>query len=125
MDQDKKLEEQIKEYQAVAKEHPNVDVGLLAMNALQNQNQNLVSSKGKRWAYLVSIALPPLGLLFAFRYFFGDEDDARQVAWICVILTAIGLVLIWVGTKALFSGSGASLEQIQQIKPSDAMQLLQ
>ncbi len=125
MDSDKRLEEQIKEYQAVGKENPNVNMGLLMMNALQNQQQNLVSAKAKKWAYLISIGLPPLGLVFALKYFFDDKDDARQVAMICVLLTVISILLFWLTTKLLLSGSGASIQQIEQIKPSDIMQLTQ
>ena len=125
MDSDKKLEQQINEYQAIAKENPNVNVGLLMMNALQNQQKNLVLPKAKKWAYLISIGVPPLGLLFALKYFFDEKDDAKQTAWVCIILTAISLLIFWLTAKLLFSGSDTSLEQIHQIKPSDIMQLTQ
>ena len=125
MDQETKLAEQIKDYADVAKENPNVDMGLLLSSALQNQNQPVVSSKVRKWAYLVSVALPPFGLLFALKYFFSDESDARQVAWTCVILTAVGIAGLWIGAKLIFSGSGTSVQQIQQIKPNDIIQLTQ
>ncbi len=122
-DVDKKLETEINEYQQVAKENPNVDVGMLMMNALQNQNQNQVSAKAKHWAYLISIGVPPVGLLFALNYYLGDKDDGKEVAWICVILTVASLVLFLVFGKLLLSGSGTSVEQIQKIKPSDIYQM--
>ena len=125
MDPDKRLESQINEYQALGKENPNVDVGMLMMNALQNQKQNLVSPKAKKWAYLISVGVPPFGLLFALRYYMGDEDDAKTVAWVCIILTIISVLMFWLGGKLLLSGSGTSMEQIQKIKPSDIMQLTQ
>lgn len=125
MDPDKNLEKQIGEYQAVAKENPNVDIGLLMMSALQNQKQNSVSAKAKRWAYLISIGVPPFGFLFALKYFWGDEDDARAVAWTCVVLTVIAVALFWIGGKLLLSGSGTSVQQIEQIKPADIKQLYQ
>ncbi len=125
MDSDKKLETQINEYQALAKENPNVDVGLLMVNALQNQKQNSVSAKAKRWAYLISIGVPPIGLLFALRYYMADEDDAKQVAWMCVILTVLSIAVFFIFGKLLLSGSGTSLQQIQQIKPADVKQLYQ
>ena len=125
MDTDKQLEKKIAEYRALGKENPNVDVNMLMMNALQNQKQNTVSSKAKRWAYLISIGIPPVGLLFAVKYYMGDEDDAKQVAWTCVILTVVSILALWFGTKLLLSGSGTSLEKIQQIKPTDIQQLYQ
>lgn len=120
---DEQLTKQVEEYQKVAKENPNVDVGLLMMNALATQKQNQVSAKTKKWAYLISIGVPPFGLLFALKYFYSDEEDARTVAWSCVILTAVSLLLIWLLGAAIFSGSGTSVQQLQQIKPTDVYQL--
>ncbi|MBI5530532.1 MAG: hypothetical protein HY918_03455 [Candidatus Doudnabacteria bacterium] len=125
MDKDKKLEKQINEFQSLGKENPKIDVGMLMLNALQSQKQNEVPAKTKRWAYLISIGAPPFGILFAVKYFFSDEDDARQVAWSCVVLTVLALLMWWVFAKLLFSGSGTSLQQVEQIKPSDIMQLTQ
>ncbi|MFA5991382.1 MAG: hypothetical protein WC794_04000 [Candidatus Doudnabacteria bacterium] len=120
---DKKLEQVVNEYQQVATENPEVNLSLLMINALQTQKQNLVSTKIKRWAYLISLGLPPLGILFAAKYFFSDEDDAQTVAWVCVTLTVVSVLAIYLGGKILLSGSGTSVQQIQQIKPSDVMQL--
>lgn len=125
MDQGKKLEQKVNEYSQIAKENPSVNAAMLMMNALESGRQNTVSSKAKRWAYLISIGAPPLGLLFALRYYMGDEDDGKEVAWICIILTILAALMFWLGAKLLLSGSGASVEQIQQIKPSDIFQLTQ
>jgi hypothetical protein len=125
MSADDDLTKKVEMYQAVAKENPNVDVGMLMLNALATEKQNRVSSKVKKWAYLISISAPPLGLLFSLKYFFSDESDAREVAWTCVILTILAIGILWISIKLFFSGSGASVQQIEQIKPSDALQLLQ
>lgn len=125
MSADEQLSKQIEEYQKVAKENPNVDVALLMTNALLSQKQNSVSAKAKRWAYLISIGVPPFGFLFALKYFWSDEDDARNVAWVCVVLTIIAVAMFWIGGKLLLSGSGTSVQQIEQIKPSDIQQLYQ
>jgi hypothetical protein len=122
MDKDKQLSSQIEQYQQVAKENPNVDIGLLMMNALQNQKENSVSPKAKRWAYLISIGVPPFGFFWALKYFWSDQDDAKDVAWTCIVLTIISVIMFWVGGSLLLSGSGTSLQQIQQIKPSDIQQ---
>ena len=55
----------------------------------------------------------------------GLEDDANNVAWVCVWITVASVLLFWLGGKLLLSGSGTSVQQIQQIKPSDVMQLTQ
>ena len=125
MDQEKKLEKELQRYQELRKENPNLDVGTLMMNAIQNRKTNLVSPRGKKWAYLISIGLPPFGLLFALRYFFGPEDDAKQAAWVCVLLTVISILSLWLFGKLLFAGSGTSIDQLQQIKPSDIRELTQ
>ena len=119
------LEKKINEYQALGKENPNINASLLMMNALQNSERNLVSGKAKKWAYLISIGVPPLGLLFALKYFFDDKDDAKTVAWTCVILTVISILIFWLTMKLFFASSGTSIKQIEQIKPSDIMQLTQ
>lgn len=126
MDADKNLEKKINLYREVAKENPAVDVNLLMLNALQTQRQNSVSAKSKRWAYLISIGVPPFGFFFALKYFaFSDKDDASNVAWTCVVLTIISVALFLVVGKVFFTSSGTSMQQIEQIKPSDIQQVLQ
>jgi len=127
MNEDKNLETEISQYQALAKENKNIDVAALMLNALKKdtENPNRVPTKWKRWAYFISIGLPPFGLLFAAKYYFDDKDDARHVANVCVILTVVGVLSLWLMGKVLLSSSGTSLDQIQQIKPADIMQLTQ
>ncbi len=125
MDADKDLAKKIQDYQQVAKENPNVDVGLLMMNALTSEKQNIVSAKAKRRAYGIALAVPPFGLLFTLKYLFSDEDDARQVAWICAILTFVSVLVFWLFGKILLSGSGTSVDQIQKITPKDIQQMYQ
>lgn len=123
MNEDKKIEERFSEFQALGKEDKNVDVAKLMLYSL-NQKGNIVSSKKKRWAYIVSLSLPPIGLLLALKYYFDDEDDARHVANMCVIITILSLLLAWISIKMLFSGTGTSLNQIQQINPKDLQDLV-
>ena len=125
MSQDKKLEEQFSDYMQIAKENKNVDIASLMINALQKQDQDLVSARQKKWAYLVSAGLPPLGLLFALKFYFSDESDAHSVANICVLLTVLSVATFFVLGKMILSGSGTSLNQIQQITPQDTQQLSQ
>ena len=127
MDQDKKIEERISEYQALGKEDKNVDVAKLMMFSL-SQKGNVVSTKKKRWAYIVSLGLPPVGFFLALKYYFDEEDDARHVANMCVVLTLASLLVVWISFKMLSSGSAgptdAELKQIQQINPKDLQDLM-
>ena len=125
MDEDERLAKQLQEYQELAKKNKDVDLPSLMINAMENQGKNLVSPKQKKWAYLISVALPPLGLLFALKFYLSGKDDGRHVANVCVLFTVISLVLFWVTVKTLFSSAGVNLEQLQQIKPQDIQELVQ
>ena len=124
MDSEKEIEKKIEEYQELAKKNKDIDVASLVMSDLQNRNTNTVSAGLKRWAYLISIFFPPLGLLFALKFYFDTKDDAKRVAAICVILTVAAVLLTWAIMKMIFSGSGVDLEEIQQINPQDIRDLL-
>ena len=122
---DNKLEQQVSELATLAKENPKIDVASLMINALANKG-NQVSSRTKKWAYLVSVGLPPFGLLFALKfYLFSDEEDASQVGSVCVVLTVLAVGLFWIIGKMLLSGSGTSVQQLQQISPEDIRGALQ
>jgi hypothetical protein len=123
MNQDKKIEEQFSEFQTLGKEDKNVDVAKLMLYSL-NQKGNVVSPNKKRWAYIISLALPPLGFLLALKYYFDDEDDARHVANMCVIITVLSLLAAWLSIKMLFSGTGTSFNQIQQVNQNNLQDLL-
>src|SRR5690606_11679172 len=122
---DEKLEEIVSEYAALAKEDKNIDASALLINALEQQNQNKLNQRIKRWAYLISIGLPPFGLLFAIWFYFSDKDDGKSAGITCLILTAISGIISILLIKAIFSGSGTFPEQIQQINPADIYQLTQ
>lgn len=122
---DKKLEEIVSEYAELAKDK-NVDAAALMINALQQQDQNKLSSKSKRWAYLISLGVPPVGyLLGLYYYFMKDESDAKTTAYLCFALTTVSLLLTVVFFNVILSSSGTSLKQIEQIKPTDIYQLTQ
>ncbi len=122
-DKEQELTKKFQEYQSLAKSNPNINVGMLMMSALSGEKQNRVEIKAKRLAYFVSIALPPFGFFFALKYLFDDKDDSKQVAWTCIILTVLAVLSFWVFGKLFFSGSGANVQQIQQIKPADLQSL--
>lgn len=121
---DQKLDEIVTEYADLAKDK-NIDVATLMMNALQQEDANKLSAKSKRWAYLISLGLPPFGLGFALWFYFSDKSDGKSTAIVCVILTAVSIIGSIILFNLVFSGRGASVEQIQQIKPADIYELTQ
>jgi hypothetical protein len=125
MDTEKKIEKQISAYQQIAKYNKDIDMPALVMNALENQYKNSVSTKQKHWAYLISVALPPFGLIFAIIFYLSDKDDAKRVANICVLLTVLAGAAFFITGYIMFSSSGVSVDQIQQFNPDNLQQLVQ
>lgn len=122
---DKQLEELATEYAELAKDK-NIDAATLMINALQQQDQNRLTPKARRIAYLISLGIPPVGYLFALYYFFfREESDAKATAYWCVALTTISIIGSFIFFSLILSGSGQNLEQIQQIKPADIYELTQ
>lgn len=118
MDKEQKIEEQVKAISDLAKENSNIDVASLMLNALKTDNRKLVEPKYKRWAYIISAGMPPAGLIFALRYYFGEEEDGKQVAYTCIVLTILGSLGALLFLKGLFGSSGASIDQIKTIQPN-------
>ena len=122
---EEKLAKEFEQYHELAKQDKKVDVASLMINALQKQDTNVIPFNQKRWAYLISLGAPPFGLIFAFKFYFSGKDDGEHAAWVCGALTAVGILMFVLLGKILLSGSGTSINQIQQIKPSDIQQLYQ
>jgi hypothetical protein len=119
------LEKQIETYAALAKEDKNIDVASLMIHALDSNSKDadMLSAGQKRWAYIIALGAPPFGLFFALKFWFSGKDDGQDAALICVVLTAVSVMILVILTKVLFSGGSAQLDQIQQIKPQDVRQL--
>lgn len=122
---DEKLNEIVKEYAALAKEDKKVDVASLMINALQQQDENRLNQKWKRWAYVLSLTFPPIGFLFGLYYFTKSENDAKSAAMVCIVLTIVSIVATIIFFNVILSSSGTSLQQIQQIKPEQIQEILQ
>ena len=120
---DKNLEKQIETFRELGKENPNVDVNMLMMNALRNETGKNSSTKSYKWPYTISLGLPPLGLIYAVKYYFSDDENDKRAAKICLLLTVISVIIFFALGKMIFSSSGTSLQQIEQIKPQDIQQL--
>ncbi len=122
MDSEEELAKKIADYQKLGKENPNVDVNLLMMSALDSETKGKIQTKSRRWPYLISLGLPPFGLIYAFKYYFSGDEDDKQAAKICLLLTVISVILFFATAKLFFARTGTSLQQIEQIKPSDIYQ---
>jgi|SRR3989344_586619 len=122
---DEKFTKELETYRKLAEADKSVDAATLAIQALQNHEANEIPSRQKRWAYWISLALPPLGLFFAIKFYFSGKDDGRQAAIICAILTSFSCILFWLTSRALFSGTNVDLNQVKEIKPQDIQQLYQ
>lgn len=122
---DDKLSQELEAYRKLAKEDKNIDVAGLMIQALGKQQANVLPDKQKRWAFLISLAVPPVGLLFAAKFYMSGKDDGKQAAYICIALTAVSIIIAWLFFKALVSSSGISVDQIQQIKPQDIKDIYQ
>ncbi len=103
-----RLAKEIETYKELAKQDKNIDVASLMMNALQKHENNFIPIKQKRWAYLISVSVPPVGLFFAARFYYSNKEDGQEAAMTCIALTAISfLTLVLMGK--LLSGSSLNL----------------
>ncbi len=117
-----KLAKELETYRQLAKNDKKIDVASLAISAMLQQESNVLTLKEKRWAYLISIGVPPFGLFFAFKFYCSVKDDGEQAAWICALLTAVSLLSFVLIGKILLSSSGTN---VNQITPSLIPQLQQ
>lgn len=122
---EEKLSKEIEAYKELAKQDKKIDVAALMINALQKHEDNLLPVKQKRWAYLISLVMPPFGLIFAAKFYLSGKDDGEQSAWICAALTALSILLFILFANVLFTSSGLNVDQLKTIKPSDIQQLYQ
>jgi RsiW-degrading membrane proteinase PrsW (M82 family) len=115
------VEARMKEYAEAAKTGANVDKAALALAALDAVgSENLISAKRKKWLYLLSLGLPPIGLFFAAWYYFSPKKDGKHVALVCVIITAISALVFWLTLTMFFSLlPPQTLQQVQTLNPSD------
>ena len=122
---EQKLAKEFEEYRKLAQTDKKIDVASLMINALQKHQDNSLSSKEKKWAYLVSMLLPPFGLIFAVKFYMSDKEDGEQAAWTCAFLTAVAVLVLVLFIKLFSGAAGVNLKQIQQIKPSDIQNITQ
>ncbi len=123
-----KLEKQFKIYSDLARKDKNIDVASLMAAALEKPETSSLSIGQKRAAYFVSIGFPPFGLIYAVKFWFSDKDDARDAAWLCIVLTFVSITLLVVLAQVMLSGSGigeSQLNQIQNLSPEQIREMYQ
>lgn len=61
-------------------------------------NQIVTIGMGKQiWIYFVSLALPPFGLIWTWKYLRSGTPQQKRIAWIALILTVISIIVtVWV-----------------------------
>ena len=119
-------EERLRQYNEAAAHSAGADKAALAIAALEAAEfENSVSAKKKKWLYILSLSLPPIGLVFAAYYLFSSKNDAKRVAFICLLITVFGIVVVW-GSVAMFYSflPAQTAQQLQTLKPTDIDQLL-
>jgi hypothetical protein len=121
---EQQIAEQIKALQEIKKENKQVDVAALALAALHQHEANMLTPGEKRWGYLVSISLPPVGLIYALKFYASGKDDGKQAAYMCLGLTAAAIISFIILGNVMFAGSGLTTTQLKQA-PSDLQQLVQ
>lgn len=65
---------------------------------------------------LISFFLPPFGLVWAFKYLRSDDEKARKIGWIAVILTIVSLLLTFWASRAFFDNITQSINSQMKIE---------
>ncbi len=100
--EEREVRKKMEFYQEAAAKSQSVDKAVLAMAALDEAAAaERVAAKKRRWAYLIALALPPIGVIVAFFYYFSKKSDGKRVGWITLILSIAGFALLWL-SLALF-----------------------
>lgn len=83
------------------------------------------AAKKKRWAYFISVGLPPFGLIYVFKYWSSGTSDGKRTALICLALTAASLLASWLIGVLFLSSAGPELDQLRSIDANGLKDLLQ
>lgn len=78
----------------------------------------LTIGMGKQiYIYVVSLLLPPLGLIWTWKYLRSSSSQAKKVGWIALILTIISVVAtIWL-TMSFLQGLGSQINSVSNYNP--------
>lgn len=124
MESEKSVEAKISLYKELGDKDKKINVAALMINALEQSQREETDRKKKSRAYLVSVTVPPLGLIFALVYWFSGRDDGKHIAKVCIVLTVISLLIAWGIGALMVSSLGADQSaQLQTLKPEDVTSL--
>lgn len=123
MNAEKESAKRIEMYKDLAKEKGS-DAAALMIAAMEQERQAEIDRKKKRWAYLISVGLPPFGLYYAFRYYFNGKAGGKRVALICVILTVGSLLASYLIFELFVATAGDQLQQMQTLNSEEYRDLL-
>lgn len=88
------LENKLASIQQIAQTDEHIDATALMISALEQEHADQTETKNRRWAYLASLGLPPIGYGIAIYYrFFSGKKDAIRMAWWCIGLTTFSIII--------------------------------
>ena len=67
------------------------------------------------WIYFVSFFLPPLGLVWVFKYFRSTSPQLQRIALIATILTVVSIILTIWATAGIFQTVQSQLNTYQNL----------
>lgn len=120
---DKELEQKVKEYADLKKENPDIDVNTLMLSALEAEHKKFENRKSYKWSYIISVSLPPVGIIYAIKYLLSSEEQDKNAAYICLALTVVSIIFVVFLSYIFTSSTGVDVRQIQQITPADIHEL--
>lgn len=78
--------------------------------------QPQILSVGKQiWIYFVSLLLPPLGLIWTFKYFRSESQQLKRIAIIALTLTVVSVILTLWFTVGFFQSLQSQLSTYQNL----------
>ena len=124
--EEREVRKKMEFYQEAASSSQAVDKAALAMAALDEAAAaERVAAKKRRWAYIMAIALPPIGVIIACFYYFSRKTDGKRVGWITLTLSIIGFVLLWISFVLFKAAIPASVQtQLNGTDMKDVQDLL-
>jgi hypothetical protein len=115
------IENKLQSIQQIAQSDPHIDATALMISALEQEHVDQTETKHKRWAYVISLGLPPIGYGIAIYYrFFSSKKDAFRIAWWCIGLTTFSIIISAFTLKVILNaatqvtGQQFNVQQFQQ-----------
>jgi len=83
-------------YQEAASASHSADKAALAIAAMDEAMQaDRVATRKRRWAYIIALSIPPIGIVIAIFYYLSHKVDGKRVGYITLILSVAGFALLW------------------------------